>query len=68
MIATKSVTYEISLEEIKAMLVKALNLSANSVEVVYEIKAEHHGDPRDSWQTHKVTGIKVVQKPNTTQY
>jgi hypothetical protein len=67
-IKATAITYEISLAEIKDMLAKELNLSANNIDVQYEIGTEYHGDQRESWETHKVTGVKVIVKPNRTVY
>lgn len=56
---TTKVTYEISLEEIKKMLAKELHVALDDIEVQYEIGTEYHGG-YDSYEIHKVKGIKVV--------
>lgn len=57
------ITYDISLEEIKSMLVRELGLTANDVTVQYNIEEESQGNVRDSWTISKVASVKVLVNP-----
>lgn len=67
--AIAQTTYEIALTEIKAILIKELDLNVNdNIEVKYELATEHHGDQRDNWTTHSVKSVKVIVQPNRSKY
>lgn len=57
------ITYDISLEEIKSMLVRELGLTANDVTVQYNIEEESRGNVRDSGTISKVASVKVLVNP-----